>query len=112
MSLGDRPVGGEQFVASLLEGDSGSGTRKELGHAMDAAGDHGCREVVRAGDDVSHDFGVLGIGDGGFEDADDGSGSTAHKAPAELNGFADDARLFPKSGSAETIGRNDVPDRV
>src|SRR5260370_744770 len=28
-------------------------------------------------------------------------------AEAELNGFADDARIFPKSGGPETIGEND-----
>jgi len=74
---------------------------------VEAASDHGCREVVRAGDDVGHDFGILGIGDGGFEDADDGGGSIAHGAPAEAKGFAHDARIFPKSGRPETIGEND-----
>ncbi len=86
---------------------TGSETRKELRHAMDAAGHHGCREVVRAGNDVGHDFSLLGIGDGGFEDADDSGGSTSQEAAAEKNGFAEDARIFPKSGGPETIGEND-----
>src|SRR6266851_270647 len=107
MGFGHSPVNGTQLGASLTEGDTGSETRKEFGHAMDAAGHHGCREVVRAGDDVGHDFGVLGIRDGGFEDADDSSGSTSHKAAAEADGFADHARIFPKSGGPETIGEND-----
>src|SRR6266700_2733548 len=107
MGFGHSPVDGAQFGASLIDGDTGSETAKEFGHAMDAAGHHGCREVVRAGDDVGHDFGVLGIWDGGFEDADDSSGSTSHGAAAEANGFADDARIFPKSGGPETIGEND-----
>jgi hypothetical protein len=44
---------------------------------MEAAGDHGGREVVRAGDDVGDDFGILGIGDGRLEDTDDGGGAVA-----------------------------------
>src|SRR3989454_8564914 len=67
MGFGHSPVDGAQLGASLIDGDTGSETAKEFGHAMDAAGHHGCREVVRAGDDVGHDFGVLGIWDGGFE---------------------------------------------
>src|SRR4029077_14582387 len=63
--------------------------------------------VVRAGDDVGDDFGFLGIGDGGFEDADDRSGSSSHESAAELNGFADDGRILPKSGGPEPISEND-----
>ena len=72
MFLDHGRVDGAQLGAGLVEGDAGSETAEELGHAMDAAGDHGCREVMRTGDDVGDDFGVLGIWDGGFEDADDG----------------------------------------
>src|SRR6267378_8103073 len=107
MCIGNGPVDGAQLSASLIEGGTGSETTKELRHAVEAASDHGCREVVRAGDDVGYDFGILGIGDGGFEDADDGGGSIAHGAPAEAKGFAHDARIFPKSGRPETIGEND-----
>jgi len=38
---------------------------------MHAPRDHRRGEVVRAGNDVSDDFGILGIGDRRFEDADD-----------------------------------------
>src|SRR5260370_23634724 len=106
MCIGNGPVDGAQLSASLIEGGTGSETAKELSHAMEAASDHGCREVVRAGDDVGHDLGILRIGDGGFEDADDGGRPIAHGAPAEANGFAEDGRILPKSGCPETIGEN------
>src|SRR5467141_4045763 len=107
MCIGNGPVDGAQLSASLIEGGTGSETAKEFRHAVEAASDHGCREVVRAGDDVGHDFGILGIGDGGFEAADDGGRSIAHGTPDEAKGFAHDARIFPKSGCTETIGEND-----
>src|SRR5258708_11571656 len=112
MGFGHSPVDGAQLAASLIEGDTGSETRKELGHTMDAAGHHGCREVVRAGDDVGDDFGLLGIRDGGVEDANDSSGSTSHEAAAGENRFADDARIFPKSGGPGTIGEDDDAGRL
>src|SRR5208282_1683992 len=99
------PVDRAQLGASLIEGDTGSETAKELRHAMDAAGNHGCRKVVRAGHDVGDDFGILGIRDGGFEDADDGGRAIA-KAP-KANGFADDGRILLKRGRPETISEND-----
>src|SRR5580700_11004897 len=74
---------------------------------MDAARDHGCREVVRAGDDVGDDFGILGIGDARFEDADDGGRAIAHGPAAEPDGSAKDGRIFPKSGRPESIREND-----
>src|SRR5260370_30318624 len=82
-------------------------TAEELRHAMDTASDHDCREMVRAGDDVGDEFGILGIGDGGFEDADDGGRTVAHEPAVEPEVFAEDGRIFPKSGRPETIGDND-----
>src|SRR5439155_24881491 len=107
MFFGHGPVDGAQLGASLIEGDTGSETAKELSHSMDAAGDHSCREVVRAGNDVGDDFGMLGIGNRGFEDADDGGRSTAHGPAAEPDGFAEDGRIFLKSGRPEAIREND-----
>src|SRR2546425_12434894 len=74
---------------------------------MDAAGDHGGGKVMRAGDDVGDDFGVLGIWDGGFEHADDGGRPIAQHTAIEANGFAEDGRIFLKSGRPETIREND-----
>src|SRR5207247_10025523 len=74
---------------------------------MDAAGDHGCREVMRTCDDVGDEFGILGVGDGGFEDADDGGRTIAHKPAVEPDGFANDRRIFRKTGRPETIREND-----
>src|SRR6266481_7997891 len=107
MCFGHRSVDGAQLGASLIESDIGSETAKELRHAMEAARNHRGREVVRAGDDVGDDFGVLGIGDGGFEDADDRGSAVAHGAPAEADRFAENGRILAKSGRPETIGEND-----
>src|SRR5258708_37274351 len=59
-----------------------------------------------AGHDVGDDFSILGIGDGGFEDADDGGRTVAHEAAVEPKGFAKDGRIFPEGGRPETIGEN------
>src|SRR5262249_48980404 len=107
MFLGHGPIDGAQLGASLIEGDTGSETTKQLGHAMDTAGDHGGGEVVRAGDDIGDDFGVLRIWDAGFEDADHGRRPIAKDTTIKANGFADDRRIFRKSGRPETIGEND-----
>src|SRR5580704_13893206 len=107
MLLNHGPVDGAQLGAGLIEGGTGSETAKELSHAMDTTGDHGGGEVVRAGDDISNDFGVLGIWDAGFEDADDGGRPIAKDAAIKANGFADDRRILFKSGGPETIGEND-----
>ena len=60
---------------------------------------------MRAGDDVRDDLGILGIGDAGFEDANDGRGPVADAAQA--NRLADDRRILVKSSRPETIGEND-----
>src|SRR2546422_1032922 len=101
MLLGHGPVDGAQLGASLIEGGTGSKTGKELRHAMDAAGDHGCREVVRAGDDVGDDFRLLGIWDGGFEDSDDGGKPIANTAKAK--GLAEHGGIAFEHGGPETI---------
>src|SRR5712692_10488525 len=107
MFFGHGPVDGAQLGASLIKGDAGSETPKELGHAMATVGDHGRREVVRACDDVGDDFGILGIGDGGFEDADDSARPIAKDTATEANGPTDDGRILLESGGPETIGEND-----
>src|SRR5258706_14348635 len=107
MFFGHGSVDGAQVDAGLLKGYTGSETAKELGHTVEAVGDHGCREVVWAGDDVGDDFGFLGIGDAGFEDADDGGRPVAHGPAAKADGFAEDGRIFHKSGRPATIGEND-----
>ena len=66
-----RGVGGAQLGASLIESDSGSETAEKLRHAMDAASDHGCGKMMRAGDHVGDDFGILRIWDARLEDAND-----------------------------------------
>ncbi len=107
MRLRHSLVNGAQFDASLIEGDAGSETSEKLRHAMDAASNHGCRQVVRAGDNVGHDFGILGIRHGGFEDADDGGSPSAHGPAAKSNGFAEHRRIFLKSRRPEMVGEND-----
>jgi hypothetical protein len=70
---------------------------------MEAVGDHGGGKVMRAGDDVGDDLGICGIGDGGFEDADDGGRPIAKDTAIEANGSANDGRIFFESGGPETI---------
>src|ERR1700722_8942808 len=98
-------VGGAQLSASLIESDSGSETAEKLSHAMDAAGDHGCGKMMRAGDDVGDDFGILRIWDARLEDANDYRGAITDTT--EANGFAYDRRILVKSGGPETVGEND-----
>src|SRR5712691_1723666 len=107
MGFGHGAVDGAQLGASLLEGGTRSETAKKLRYAMDAAGDHSCRKVMRTGDDVSDEFGVLGVGDGGFEDADDGARTVAHEPAVEPEGFAENRRIFAKSGRPEAISENE-----
>src|SRR5579863_9817391 len=71
---------------------------------MDAASDHGCGKMVRAGNHVGNDFSILRIWDARFEDADDGC--RAITEAAEANGFADDRRILVKSVCPETVGKN------
>src|SRR5690349_1385270 len=97
----DSGIDGLQFRASLLEGGPGSEAAEEFGHAMNAAGDHRRGEMVRAGDDVGDDLRVLGIGDAGLEDADDGGGTVA-----ETDGFADDGRIALERVGPEAIGED------
>src|SRR5712692_5762271 len=107
MFFGHGSVDGAQFDAGLLERDTGSETAKELGHTVEAVGDHGGGKMMRAGDDVGDDLRILGVGDGGLEDADNGGGAIAHGPAAKPDGFAEDGRILPKSGRPETIGEND-----
>ena len=99
-------VDGAQLGASLIESGAGSETAEELGHAMDAAGDHGGGKVMRAGDDVGDDFGVLGIGDAGFEDADDGR-RRDRRCCSRRTVLPMTEGSFLKSGRPETVGEND-----
>src|ERR1041384_794039 len=103
MFLGHYLVNRAQLGASLIECGAGSETSKDLGHAMDTPGDHGRGEVVRAGDHVGNDFGILGIWDAGFEDTDDGGRPIAKGSAIKANGFANNRRIFLKSCGPETI---------
>src|ERR1700686_4432399 len=98
-------VGGSKFDPGLIKSDAWSEAAEEFGHAVDTAGNHGSGEMVRAGDNVGHDFSIRGIWDRGFEDADDSGRSIAEAA--EANGFTDDGRIALENGGPETIGQND-----
>ena len=104
MVLLHRGVDGEQLSPSLIEGDSRSQTAEKLSHAMNAASDHGCGKMMRAGDHVGNDFGILGIGDARLEHANDGRRPITDAT--EANGFADDRRILAQSGRPETVGKN------
>jgi hypothetical protein len=85
----------------LIESDSRSQTAEQFGHAMDAAGDHGGGEMVRAGYDVRNELGVSRVGNGRLEDADDGGG-----ARIEANLLADNQRITVQRGGPEAIGEH------
>src|ERR1700722_903414 len=90
-----------EFSASLVDRGAGSQAPEEFGHAVDAALHHRRGKMMRAGDHVDDDLGIGRIGNGRFEDADDGCG-----ARAEAHGFSDDARVAVKGGLPEAIGEN------
>jgi len=56
-------------------------------------------ESDAAGDDVGDDFGILGIGDGGFEDADDGGRADCPWARCQAGRFLPRTRIFIESSS-------------
>src|SRR5712692_5527375 len=106
MVLEHRTVDGAKFGAGLIESDTGSEAAEEFRHAMDAPVLHGRGQMMGAGDNVGNDFGIRGIGDRRFEDADDG-GSSIAEAAAEANGLTDHRRIALASGRPETIGQDD-----
>src|SRR5580658_6560824 len=102
-----RTVHGAQFGASLFESGSRRQPSEQFRHAVNAAFHHRRGEMVRTGHHIGDDFGVRGIGDRGFEHADDSATSRTHGTAAEPYGFAEDARVTMKGGGPETIGQND-----
>src|SRR6266436_4146808 len=74
---------------------------------MDATFDHGRGEMVWAGHVVSHDFGIRGIRDRRFENADDRPRSSPHDTTAETYGLAENIRIAMKGGGPEAVGKND-----
>ncbi len=60
-----RAVHGAQLGAGLIEGGAGRQAAEQLGHAMDAPGDHGGRKMMRAGHHVGDDLGFGGYGTDG-----------------------------------------------
>src|SRR6266851_9048734 len=101
-----RTVDGAQFGAGLIESDTGSEAAEEFRHAMDASILHGRGQMMGAGNNVGNDFGIRGIGDRGFEDAND-SGRSIAEAAAEANSLTDDEGIALESGRPETIGQDD-----
>src|SRR5580704_14857298 len=97
-----RGVGRAQLSASLFHSDPGSQTAEQFSHAMDAARDHGRGKMMRAGDDVGNNFGILRIWDARLEDANDCRRSiTDATQPYRLS---QDRRILVKSGCPETVG--------
>src|SRR6266481_6111779 len=68
---------------------------------MNAAGDHGGRKMMRAGDHVGDDFGFSRIRDGRLENADDRGGPSA-----EADVLAHDIRIGLESVFPEAIGED------
>src|SRR5262249_20302168 len=89
---------------SLIESGARCEAAKDLCHAMDSPGDHGGGEVVRAGDYVCNDFGVLGIGYARFEHANDSRSAVAEAA--QPHRFADNRAGLLERAGPETIREN------
>src|SRR5713101_3751129 len=106
MILEHRSVDGAKFGAGLIESDTGSEAAEEFRHAMDAPVLHGRGQMMGAGDNVGNDFGIRGIGDRGFEDADD-RGRPIAEAAAKAKGLTHDGGIALESGRPETIGQDD-----
>ena len=98
-------IDGAQLCAGLIKGSARSETAENLGHTMNAARDHGCGKMMRAGDDVRDNFGILRIRDAGFEHANDCGRAIADAA--EAKGFADNGSVLVKGGGPEPIGEHD-----
>src|SRR4029077_16739732 len=73
---------------------------------MDAPVLHGRGEMMGAGNNVGNDFSIRGIGDRGFEDADD-RGRPIAEAAAKANGLTEDGRIALENGRPETIRQED-----
>ena len=56
MLLDHRAMNSTQLSARLLESRTGRKAGEQLGHPMYTSGHHCCREMMRAGDDVSDNF--------------------------------------------------------
>src|SRR5882762_4737643 len=106
MILEHRSIHGTKFGAGLIESDTGSEAAEEFRHAMDAPVLHGRGQMMGAGNNVGNDFGIRGVGDRGFEDADDRGRSIAETA-AKAKGLTDDRGIALESGRPETIGQDD-----
>ena len=91
MFLHDGAVHGTKLRASRFEVDAGRQPAEELRHPVHPPFHHRRVEMVRARHDVGDDFGLLRIGHGGFEDADNRGG-----AIAQPDGLADDRRIAPE----------------
>src|SRR5579885_2863675 len=87
--------------ASSLESYTRFQAGEEFRHAVDASGNHRGGKVVRAGHDVGDDFGVGGVGNGGFEDADNSGGATH-----EANAFANHGGIAVECVLPESVGEN------
>ena len=105
VGLGVRLDHGAVHDAKLGERRVEVGTRREpaeeLRHAVDASLDHRRIEMMRAGDDVGDDLGLLRIRHRRFEDADNGGGPIAQ--PDDL---ADHARIALERARPEAIGEH------
>src|SRR5579864_622350 len=98
-------VGGAQLVASLIDADSGSETAKQLSHAMNAPGDHGRGKMMRAGDHVPDDLGVLRVRHARFEHANDGRRPLTDTA--EAYSFSNDRGVLVQRVGPESICEHD-----
>ena len=97
-------VYGHELRARGFEVDAGGEPREELRHAVDAARDHGGREVVRARHHVGDDLGLRGIGHRRLQHPDDGGGPRA-----QAHRLADHRRIALERRRPEAMGQHHRP---
>src|ERR1700730_7073024 len=102
--LQHRGVHAAELRARLFESCAGRQAAEEFSHAMNASGDHGGGEVVRATHHVDHHLCFARIGHGWFEHAHDRGGARAETFQA--NAPADNRWVFLKYGAPEAISEN------
>src|SRR5437868_14516545 len=104
MLLHDGFVNTRQLGANLSESDARSQASEEFGHAMDASGDHGRRQVMRTGHDVADDLSLRGIRNRRFQHSDDSCGSRADRV--QPDGFANHGWIALESSRPETVSKH------
>ena len=101
MCLNHSGVNRAQFGARLVETHARSQAAEQLGHAMDASGDHCGGEMMGTGHHVGDDLGFRGIWHRWLQHTDDSG-----RACVKSHGFADHRRIALEHVRPKAISKN------